>query len=276
MPVHDQPVAAERPRHAPPRAARSTETKRCARRRSGGRGGADARARRRRRRAAAASGGGRDRRTAASAARPPRTSTPRHVGIGASVPLAQRQIGDLVALGGQTLCQVAVPALGATDRVREQAVIDEADAHRGAGGSHILRYDRDADSATFPPRTRYHRYWPGRQAPARMSTIEQENPPSLGPRSEAAPHALGRDPVPQRGRDDRGMRAPPPRRRSTVEPHRGRGDRRRQRLGRRQRPARRGRRRASSCSSPSAATAARTLRASRPRAAATSSWPTPT
>ena len=42
----------------------------------------------------------------------------------------QRQVGDLVPVGGQPLGEVAVPALGAADGVREQAVVDEADPHR--------------------------------------------------------------------------------------------------------------------------------------------------
>ncbi len=49
----------------------------------------------------------------------------------AAIPLAQRQIGHLVPLGHQSLGQVAIPALGAADRVREQAVVDQADAHGG-------------------------------------------------------------------------------------------------------------------------------------------------
>ena len=44
-------------------------------------------------------------------------------------PLAQRQVVDLVALGGEPLGEVAVPALGAADGVREQAVVDDADPH---------------------------------------------------------------------------------------------------------------------------------------------------
>ena len=51
---------------------------------------------------------------------------PRRVG---AVPLAQRQVGDVVALGREALGEVAVPALGAADRVGEEAVVDEADPH---------------------------------------------------------------------------------------------------------------------------------------------------
>src|SRR5205807_3028011 len=49
----------------------------------------------------------------------------------ATIPLPQREVGDLMALRGQPLCEVAIPALGAADRVREQAVVDDADSHGG-------------------------------------------------------------------------------------------------------------------------------------------------
>ena len=49
----------------------------------------------------------------------------------AALPLAQRQVGDLVAVGRQALGEVAIPALGAADGVGEQAVVDDADAHAG-------------------------------------------------------------------------------------------------------------------------------------------------
>ena len=51
----------------------------------------------------------------------------RYVGALAAVPLAQREVGDLVPVRGEPLAEVAVPALGAADGVREQAVVDEAD-----------------------------------------------------------------------------------------------------------------------------------------------------
>ena len=66
----------------------------------------------------------------------------------AALPLAQRQVGDLVALGREALGEVAIPALAAADRVREQAVVDDADAHSGS----IIR-----ESATFRPLARYNR-----------------------------------------------------------------------------------------------------------------------
>ena len=52
-----------------------------------------------------------------------------HAGIGAAIPLAQRHVRHLVAVGREPLGEVAVPALGAADRVGEEAVVDEADAH---------------------------------------------------------------------------------------------------------------------------------------------------
>ena len=51
----------------------------------------------------------------------------RHLAALAAIPLAQREVGDLVPLRGQALAEVAVPALGAADGVREQAVVDQAD-----------------------------------------------------------------------------------------------------------------------------------------------------
>ena len=80
------------------RAARSTGTRRCGRRRSGGRGAAGARARRRRTRAAAAI----RRLPSARVERHPRPGRDdAHAGavaaLAAAVPLAQRQVGDLVA-----------------------------------------------------------------------------------------------------------------------------------------------------------------------------------
>ena len=48
----------------------------------------------------------------------------------AARPLAQREVGHLVPVGGEALREVAIPALRAADRVGEQAVVDEADPHR--------------------------------------------------------------------------------------------------------------------------------------------------
>ena len=47
----------------------------------------------------------------------------------APLPLAQRQVGDLVALSGEALGEVSIPPLGAPHRVGEEAVVYEADAH---------------------------------------------------------------------------------------------------------------------------------------------------
>jgi hypothetical protein len=46
-----------------------------------------------------------------------------------SLPLAECQVGDLVAFIDKALGQVSVPALGTADGVRKQAVVDDADAH---------------------------------------------------------------------------------------------------------------------------------------------------
>jgi hypothetical protein len=51
------------------------------------------------------------------------------VGRRVGVPLAQRQHGDVVPGQGQPFGQVPVPALGAADGVRKQAVVDDADAY---------------------------------------------------------------------------------------------------------------------------------------------------
>ena len=59
------------------------------------------------------------------------TRTPGQVGHRAAVPLAQRDVGDLVALGGQPQGEVAVPALRPADGVGEEAVVDKGDpGHR--------------------------------------------------------------------------------------------------------------------------------------------------
>jgi hypothetical protein len=46
-----------------------------------------------------------------------------------SIPLAKSEVGDLVAFLRETLCECPVPALGATNGVWIQAVVDEADVH---------------------------------------------------------------------------------------------------------------------------------------------------
>ena len=78
------------------------------------------------------------------------------VGALAALPLAQRQVGDLVALGGQALGEVAIPALAAADGVREQAVVDDADAH--VPRETVRPCDRIAlrRRATFRPSARYN------------------------------------------------------------------------------------------------------------------------
>ena len=50
----------------------------------------------------------------------------------AAIPLAQRQVRHLVAVGGEPLGERAIPALAPADRVRVQAVVDDEDPHRGA------------------------------------------------------------------------------------------------------------------------------------------------
>ncbi len=48
-----------------------------------------------------------------------------------ALPLAQGQVGDVVALLCQPLGQVTVPALATADGVGKEAVVDDADAHAG-------------------------------------------------------------------------------------------------------------------------------------------------
>ena len=57
------------------------------------------------------------------------------VGLLTLAPLASRQVGDLDALLPEGLGEAAVPALGATYRVRVQAVVDDAEPHGAAGSS---------------------------------------------------------------------------------------------------------------------------------------------
>ena len=60
---------------------------------------------------------------------------PRQVVEGPAVPLTQGHERHLVAVVAQPQRQVAVPALGAADGVREQAVVDDAHAHLRAEAS---------------------------------------------------------------------------------------------------------------------------------------------
>src|SRR4029453_12732501 len=57
----------------------------------------------------------------------------RHGGALTPLPLPEGEVRDLVLLNGDPLGEVAVPAFRASDRVREEAVVDDADAH--AAGS---------------------------------------------------------------------------------------------------------------------------------------------
>ena len=56
-------------------------------------------------------------------------SDARNAWLVALVPLPERHVGDLVPLRRQALGQRPIPALGAADRVRVEAVVDEADMH---------------------------------------------------------------------------------------------------------------------------------------------------
>src|SRR5262245_15897056 len=54
------------------------------------------------------------------------------------LPLAQGQVGDLVAGGGEALGQIAVPAFGPADRVRKEAVVDEGDSHQDRTETRVM------------------------------------------------------------------------------------------------------------------------------------------
>jgi hypothetical protein len=64
---------------------------------------------------------------------------PRDTGVRPPVPLAERQIGHLVPVGGESLGEVAVPALGAADRMREETVVDDTHAHVAWSVAHRAR-----------------------------------------------------------------------------------------------------------------------------------------
>jgi hypothetical protein len=51
-------------------------------------------------------------------------------GILPALPLAQRQVRDLVTLLGKPFAEIAVPALGPADGMGIEAVVDETDTHR--------------------------------------------------------------------------------------------------------------------------------------------------
>src|SRR5439155_15141172 len=53
----------------------------------------------------------------------------RRVGAVAARPLAHRYVGDRVTRRRQTLGERPIPALGPSDGVRVEAVVDDADAH---------------------------------------------------------------------------------------------------------------------------------------------------
>ena len=57
----------------------------------------------------------------------------RHLARLGPPPLPQRQVRHLVPLGGETFGEIPVEALGPADRVRVEAVVDDADPHVGRG-----------------------------------------------------------------------------------------------------------------------------------------------
>ena len=69
----------------------------------------------------------------------------------AAIPLAQREVRHVVTVDGQALGEVAIPALGPADRVREEAVVDDQDPH-AAAGSQTGGSGRLAPQAQHSPR----------------------------------------------------------------------------------------------------------------------------
>ncbi len=73
--------------------------------------------------------------------------------VGLVVPLAQRDVGDVVAVGGEPQRQLAVPALGAADGVREQAVVDDTDVQRKASTQSYVRPSHSSRACEAGTRT---------------------------------------------------------------------------------------------------------------------------
>ena len=135
-PVDHEREAAEAPRDSPRPAARSTGTRLCGRRRSGGRGEAGATALPPEHERRAGCGGGRRR----VELHPGPDGVDVHaaeLGALSARPLVEGQYVTS-CLGGQALREIAVPALGPTDGVGVQAVVDEADPH-GRGDTMPVR-----------------------------------------------------------------------------------------------------------------------------------------
>ena len=210
VPVHDEPVAAEPAQRPRPPAARSTGTRRCGRRRSGARGAAGAQST-----PAPNTSGGRMRRRPRPGverhARPDRHRPARRRTTARSprVPLAQREVGDLVAVGREALGEVAVPALGAADGPREQAVVDEAD--RACGGGEAVRRPFATSLrriARLSALVAFIRSPEAAGLEARFHEHDSANDTSgrrvAPPRTRA--RRLGRDPLPQRGGEHRALR----------------------------------------------------------------------
>jgi len=65
-----------------------------------------------------------------------------HDRVCAGLPLPQRQIGHLVVIARQPLGEAPVPALRATDGVRVQTVVDNANSHGRPAAWHARRSQR--------------------------------------------------------------------------------------------------------------------------------------
>jgi hypothetical protein len=63
---------------------------------------------------------------------------PRNIRTFASFPLTKSEVGDVVAIGGETLAKPSIPPFSTTHGVRKKTVVDQADAHGDAADSHIL------------------------------------------------------------------------------------------------------------------------------------------
>jgi hypothetical protein len=77
--------------------------------------------------------------------------SPGQLGRRPGVPVAQREVGDVVSRLDQALAEIAVPALGPAQREGMETVVDEADAHgeRRRLAGEALACRRDRKRATF-------------------------------------------------------------------------------------------------------------------------------
>ncbi len=127
-----------------------------------------------------------------------------------ALPLAQREVRDVVPVGDESLCEGAIPPLAAADRVRKQAVVDDQDPHPPASVAD------GGDPLGCPARAQHSRRAcvcnsEGRSAP--RSDTDHGLDPQLTGRARRSRgdgrrrRGLRGHPLPQRGGEHRGVRA---------------------------------------------------------------------